>query len=592
MCAAPVAINPDIHRSDIHGSEVKHALKALVIDDSKLDQMILKRMLINNGFDVDVAINGNMAIDIFESYQPDIVFMDLNLPDISGYDLTKIIKRITEDTYIPVIFVTGTSDDDSLGKCLESGGDDFIVKPIKDNLLKAKTDSLLRIKKMHDELLFEKERISAHNEEQLKDLYDADRVIYNIHKPRFFDPGNLDWSYIAQNILSGDIICSAIDPSGNHIILIGDNTGHGLPAAIGSMITCETFYSMVDKGFDIQIIIEEINKKLFYLLPTDRFLCACIIEIDFEYRTMKVWNSGLPSVLICNDKGDLKEKLPSVSLPFGIMLLDINDVVPIRVNLEQGDRVYIYTDGLTEIFDENAEMYGENRLMESIKEHSHLNKRIDAIINDTNLYSNYAAPTDDVLLLEIDCDRTLVKEQTKTKITAVEVKPMTWHISFNFDSDVLSSINPIPAVIQAMVDIQGFGEHREKIFLVLTEMYSNSVEHGILGLDSSIKEEENGFLTYYDMRQSRLDNLTAGSIKIDVEHHVEADTGIVAITMTDCGEGFDYTRVVRDLGINVTKSGRGIALMHDLCRNCTYSNGGSTLKIEYEWKLDSAELSD
>jgi hypothetical protein len=355
------------------------------------------------------------------------------------------------------------------------------------------------------------------------------------------------------------------------------------------MITCETFYSMVDKGFDIQIIIEEINKKLFYLLPTDRFLCACLIEIDFDNHAMKVWNAGLPDILVCESNGVVKHKLPSVHLPFGIVLIDSCDIIPIRINLEQGNRVYMYTDGLTEIFSPEGEMYGEQRLLTSIKSNSALDRRVEAIISETNTYSNNAPATDDVLLLEINCDTSRIKKNKKQKINSVEIEPMNWHLKFDLKMDVICKTNPIPVVIQAMVDIQGFGGHREKIFLVLTKMYSNAIEHGILELNSSIKDEDNGFLKYYEMRQTRLNELIEGEVSIDIEHHVEDEKGILSLAMDDGGVGFDYSGIVANLGKNTGKSGRGIALMYDLCRKCTYSNGGRTLNIEYEWQLGSAE---
>ena len=221
-----VMVSPTLAiEQDVKEPEADEVIKALIIEDSKLDQMILKKMLINKGHDVFIASNAHMAIDLFNNIQPDIVFMDLYLPDTSGYELTKILKGLSGDKDVPVIFVTGASDDGSLEKCLESGGDDFIVKLIKENLLNARTNSLLRVKKIHDELRLEKEVIAAYRDEQIKNLHDAKRVIYNLQKPRFYNSGNMEWIYIPQNILSGDIICSAINPFGNHVFLIGDNQG-------------------------------------------------------------------------------------------------------------------------------------------------------------------------------------------------------------------------------------------------------------------------------------------------------------------------------------------------------------------------------
>lgn len=584
MCPASLAIGQDVNGIKVHG-----LVKALIIEDSKLDQLILKKMLEKNDYDVRVASNGNMAIEMFVEYRPDIVFMNVYLTDANGYDLTKIFKSLSREKYVPIIFVTGESNNESLEKCVDSGGDDFIVKPIREWLVKAKLRSLLRIKKMHDELLVQKQELLSRSEEQLKDLYDADKVIHNIHKPRFYDSGNISWSYIAQNILSGDIVCSAINPSGEHVVLVGDNTGHGLPAAIGSMITCETFYSMVNRGFDIKLIIEEINKKLYYLLPTDRFLSACIMEFNDTYDRMKIWTAGVPSVLICNSRGELKEKIPSMNFPLGIMLLNEKEIAPVRMHLEEGDRVYSYTDGLTEVFDESGEMYGEQRLLDSIKSRSscHLEKRIDAVINDARKFNNNAALTDDILLLEISCNKLIIKKSEKHKIHSNEIEPMNWHVKFELQADVIRKANPIPAIIQAMVNIQGFGEHREKIFLILTEIYSNAVEHGILHMDSRIKDEGDGFLKYYELCQSRLNELVQANVVIDIQHFVEGEKGVVSITIEDDGAGFDYTKVVSELGKNTKKSGHGIRLLSDLCRKCEYSDGGRKLNVEYEWQLEN-----
>jgi two-component system, HptB-dependent secretion and biofilm response regulator len=563
---------------------INDVIKALIIEDSKLDQLILKKILINDGYDVSIASTGHMAMEILNEYQPDIVFMDLNLPDTNGYELTKMIKNMSQEKYIPVIFVTAISDDESLGKCLESGANDFIVKPIKENLLKAKVNSLLRVKKMHDELLLDKETILNHRDGQLKDLHDADKVIHNILEARFYNSGNLDWLNRAKNILSGDIICSAVDPSGNHVILLGDNTGHGLPAAIGAIFTSEIFYSMVNKGFDIQLIIEEINKKLYYALPIDRFLATSILEIDSKYHTVKIWNAGMPDILVCDSEGVLKEKLPSIHLPLGIVLVKESDIVPIRVDLEKGDRIYAYSDGLIECFNIFGEMYGELRLLDSIKSNHDLDKRVGTIINDSKKFSSSPTQSDDILLLEINCDKTLIKKK-KRKINFNRIVPMNWRIQFDFQADIICNSNPIPALVQRMVDIQGFGDHREKIFLILTEMYSNTVEHGILDLNSAIKEEEDGFEKYYDMRQLRLDELTGGNVSIDIKHYIEGKKGIISITMKDNGAGFDYTQTLADISIETRKSGRGISLLNDLCRKVEYSDGGRNLNIEYEWEF-------
>jgi two-component system, HptB-dependent secretion and biofilm response regulator len=566
------------------------ALKALIVDDSELDRLILEKLLLKNGYNVYIATNGYMAIDVFNECQPDIVFMDLYLPEITGFEVTKQIKKIAGDHYVPIMFVTGASDEDTLGRCLESGGDDYIVKPIRENILKAKANVLLRMKKMHDELRFEKERVTVFNALQTKDLKDANKVISNIHKPLFYETKNISWRFVAQNILTGDILCSAIGPSNNHVMLIGDNTGHGLPAAIGSMITCETFYTMVKKGFDVDVIIEEINKKLYKLLPVDRFLAASIIEIDDEYSLMKIWNAGLPDVLVCDPDGNVIQKLPSLHMPLGIRQMKTSDVVPMRINIHDGDYVYVFTDGLTEVFNEVGEMLEEQQLFEIIKSANITENRVDTIVNNISEFIGNQNQADDILLLEIKCDSSFVSsKKSQRKVCVSKLEPMDWHVKFDFQSEFIRNSNPTPILLQAISDIQGLGDHREKLFLILTEMYSNALEHGLLKLDSSIKEEENGFLKYYELRQTMIKELLDGKISIDIEHYIEDTKGIVSITLTHNGASFDSTQYEdASAGENNKFSGRGIALMRSLCRKHEYSDGGKKLNIEYEWEYVSA----
>lgn len=570
---------------ELPNADSKNSVKALIIDRSELDSAILKKILINFSYQVRTAQTGLSAKEIFFEFAPDIVFLNISLPDESVDEITQLVKINSDYNYVPVIYITSADDEAVIGKYLDAGGDDFVVTPIDSSLLIAKVDSLLRSKKLYDSLLNEKSILSKQIQVQKKDLNDANSIISNMHMPRFADSGNLDWAFIAENILSGDILCSAVNPSGEQMILVGDNTGHGLPAAIGSMITSETFYSMVTKGFDMQIIIEEINKKLFHLFPIDRFLAACIICFNDKYNEMKIWNAGFPSVLVVNSEGKLKEKVSSMDMPLGIKLIADDEIIPIRIDLKESDTIYAFTDGLIEVFNKAGKMYGEERLLESIDANHDKKGRVKRIINDSIQFQENDKLNDDLLLLEISCDKKLLKNNKKESIDNTRIKPMVWKTRFEFGKDVLCYTNPIPTLVQTIKDIQGFGDHREKIFLILTEMYSNALEHGILNLDSSIKNLKDGFLKYYNLRQKRLDELQHGNITIDIKQTVEGDKGVVVFAIEHDGAAFDYQGIGKKLDKNASNNGRGIGLINDFCRKFEYSNEGRKLSVEYEWEL-------
>ncbi len=567
-------------------------LKALVVDDSDIDRLILNNLLKNYNVDVCEINDVLMAVEMFVQYKPDIVFMDVNMSGENGYEVTKKIKQLSYNDFVPVIFVTSATDDIALEKCVGLGGDGFIIKPIKENLLRAKIGSLLRTKIIYDELRYQKENILRDSEIQKKDLADADRVIVNIHETHFDDTGNIKWFHAPQNILSGDIICSAISPSGNHVILLGDNTGHGLPAAIGSMITCEIFYSMVKKGIETQLIIGEVNKKLLQLLPVDRFLAACFIEIDEEYRVMKIWNAGIPSIIKYNIGGSLIQKIPSMNLPLGILPINNNEFPPFRVNVDVGDYVYVYSDGLTEEINDTGEMFGEQRLIETIQSSNGFDCRVDRIKNSLINFMGNTKQSDDILLLEINCGKPPNKNYKNYKNYYKEQIPMDWHVRFEFNSDLLRNQDPVPLIIQSIVEMQGFGSHRENIFLILTEMYSNALEHGILKLESSIKDKTDGFSQYYDLRQSRLNELTDCNVEVDIKHKAVDTKGMLTITISDSGDGFDHAKIIDNLSQNTNTYGRGLPFLRDLCQKCEFSNEGKQLEVEYVWEctLDNNKI--
>ena len=581
-----ISLLPDVQGNILEKTPGASNKKALIIDSSQLDRIILNRILCDLSYQTLILEDGYSALDSFKNFSPDIIFMNLNLPGLSSFEVTRQIKSIINDkgVYIPIIYVTSLNDVQVLSEALEAGGDDFLIKPINVPLLKAKVNTLLRTKSLHDSLRADKKEMKRYIDSQNKDLDDAKSIFDQMQMPRFENPGNLHWVYMAQSILSGDVFYSAINPSGEHIILVGDNTGHGLPAAISSVISSEIFYSMVDKGIAIQVIIEELNRKLLHLLPVDRFLATCIMSINSDYTEMEVWNAGFPSILIVSKEGELKEKIVSMDMALGIKHISDKDVMPIRLDLNQGDRIYAYSDGVIETFNEDGEMYGEERFINSIIKNQGVDDRVYKIVNESLYHQEKNELNDDLLLLEINCNNQQIKHKKRVEKDTFKIPPMPWKTRFEFGKESICHTNPVPIVIEAMKNIQGFGEHRATIFLMLTEMYLNALEHGILNLESSMKEEDEGFKKYYELKEKRLQELEQASIAIEVEQSVEDDKGILIITIEDSGKGFDYQNKNQDLSRNTASSGRGVGLLQMLCRKCEYSEAGRRLRVEYEWQ--------
>ena len=131
----------------------------------------------------------------------------------------------------------------------------------------------------------------------------------------------------------------------------------------------------------------------------------------------------------------------------------------------------------------------------------------------------------------------------------------------------------------------GLSKYAGNLYTILAELYSNALEHGVLKLDSAMKDTSDGFLKYYSLRSERLDQ-TEGSVTFGITHKLKTDGGLLIITVKDTGEGFDY-KEFKVKQNNDGYSGRGIHLINDLSEKVTYKGNGNEVEVEFAWHEDS-----
>ena len=107
-------------------------MRILVVEDSKMAQNIAEMILIKLGHDVDVADDGNEAIENFKVNTYDFIFMDLGLPNLDGYEATIKIRELEKSigTHVPITALTANISDECQNKAKQSGMDDFMAKPL------------------------------------------------------------------------------------------------------------------------------------------------------------------------------------------------------------------------------------------------------------------------------------------------------------------------------------------------------------------------------------------------------------------------------------------------------------------------------
>ncbi|OGQ50083.1 MAG: hypothetical protein A3I09_02430 [Deltaproteobacteria bacterium RIFCSPLOWO2_02_FULL_47_10] len=126
--------------------------RILIVDDNKVNIELLKAQLKSYNYTIEMALDGEEALEKISKNPPDMVLLDLMMPKISGYEVCRSIKQNKDTQFIPVIVITALQELDDKLKAIELGADDFLVKPFNKLELITRIKSLLRVKELHDDL--------------------------------------------------------------------------------------------------------------------------------------------------------------------------------------------------------------------------------------------------------------------------------------------------------------------------------------------------------------------------------------------------------------------------------------------------------
>ena len=568
-------------------------MKILIVDDDRVNSTILNRLLSREGHHVLSAEDGQAGVTLFTSERPDLVLMDIRMPLMNGYEAAREIKRISSDRFVPVIFLTAVTDEEGLVQCIESGGDDFLTKPFNRTILQAKIEAMERIRRLHTELHAQKEELEQHQGRVQQELEISQHLFSNIVLAgNLLDAPCLRYMTAPMSLFNGDLLVASYNPAGGLHIMLGDFTGHGLSAAVGAMPLSELFYGMTSQGYSIGDIAEEMNTKLLSIMPTRMFCAACLIEVDFRQKSLLVWNGGLPDVLLVDGRGRMMQRIVSNHLPLGVTPFTPDDRKVGIYEMLEDTRVFLYSDGLTEATRSDNEMFGSERLESYFDGNISPEKLFDHILTTLEDFRGGAQQNDDTSLLEIDCSRA-GEEPAGGRMNRSQKKipPTSWTLAFFFSPQLLQTVDPLPAILNAVMDLQSPEGHRERIHTILAELFSNALDHGLLGLDTRIKCTPEGFLRYYTQREERLARLDHGFIRLDLVHvpqyneNKEKVGGKMHIRMEDGGPGFDHRRVHSTLEGNTSHGGRGIALVRSLCSELIYNDSGNCADVVYQWSV-------
>lgn len=371
----------------------------LVVDDAPANLQIVNSIL-KDDYKIRVATSGAKALVLVKVQPlPDLILLDVVMPEMDGYEVCGILKATPEARDIPVIFLTGKTEADDETKGFDMGAVDYIHKPFLAAVVKARVHTHLMLREAREQLSRQliaiKSELEMARKIQLAILPHATPKIMGLEIAACFVP---------MGSVAGDFYDFLVVDEKHVGILIADATGHGLPAALIASMLQMALAAQFAHASQPARVLAGLNQSLYGKFTT-HFVTAAYIFLDMELGAMKYAGAGHPPLLLWRASTRKTAELEENGMVLG--LFEDATYEEIEVTTEPGDKVVLYTDGILEASNSSQELYGADRFKRFLEINSSLgaDEFSEALLNELSLWSGQPrgqGQKDDITLLTVD----------------------------------------------------------------------------------------------------------------------------------------------------------------------------------------------
>ena len=558
----------------------EQALGILVVGDRDASPSGLSWMVAALGHRALQARSGDEAVAQARAYMPDAILMAFPAPE-DGMRISARIRALQEHGTPPVIHAVPREADARVLGAIQAGGDDYLPAPVSADLLGSKLRDCARIRALQRENAAQKSELERYFNEVEEEQHTASGLMCRlVQMDGICDPA-IKYRFTPAQFLSGDVIAAARTPGNCLQVLVADGTGHGLAASLGVMPVVQPFYAMTQKGFGLATIAKEINRKVREWLPVGRFIAASLIEVDPHARMVSVWNGGNPPLLLIGEDGNELYRFVSRQLPLGIVCSRDMELSVDRFTLEGSAQLIACSDGVVEAMSPDGAPFGIDRLI-AVAAAAARADRLQSINAALDAHLAGRKPHDDLSLVVVDCDASAIRKQgAADAATSGAMRVLrNWRFDIELSPNELRQTDVVPLVLNTLERMNLPPLHRSNLFVVLSELVNNALDHGVLLLDSRLKVDD--MERYLRLREKLLSALTEGWIRIGLRMIERDDEACLRIHIRDSGDGFDWRRQCAP-SQHAQLHGRGLALVRRLCASVDYRDPGNEVIAIYEF---------
>lgn len=384
--------------------------KILIIDDSVENRQLLLRTLARTGYEIVEAGDGQEGLTRAVELLPDLILLDIVMPELDGYQVCEALKQDRCTIDIPVIFLSANTETKDKIKGLEIGGVDYITKPFDRGEVLARVQTQLKIRHLMKELLDKQKRL----EEDLRAAATIQETLLPTDLPAWPEL-DIAWKFLPCDLIGGDIF-NVVPLDETHLgFYMLDVSGHGVPSAMVTVSVAQImtphsgylkkklpsppFYQIVSPREVLEALDEEYPFERFNKFFTIVYLLLDIAQRKFVYSSA----AHPPPLLLHRDRGlEMLDK--------GGTIIGLNGVVPFEQEerqLHPGDKVIFYTDGVVEYLNQEEEPFGTERLYATAQSLQKLpiSEILDGIYDSLMNFGRHAKIQDDISLLGIEINK-------------------------------------------------------------------------------------------------------------------------------------------------------------------------------------------
>lgn len=380
-------------------TDAKEKKLVLVVDDATTNIQMVHSML-KDDYKIRVATSGPKALDLVKIKPlPDIILLDVGMPEMDGYEVCTILKTTPEARDIPVIFLTGKTKADEETKGFAVGAVDYIHKPFSPAVVKARVHTHLMLRAAHEQLAQQLSHIN--NEMELARQIQLSILPQETPKVRGLE---IAARYVPMTSVAGDFYDFIVVDDQHVGILVADVSGHGLPAALIASMLKVALAAQSAHAFDPARVLAGLNQSLCGKFK-NHFATAVYVFVDMDRKSMSVAGAAHPPLLLWRASTESASEILENGLPLGLFAGGTYSATDIPI--ESGSKAALYTDGILETRSPSEQEFGLD-LFKGFLESNHqlgADMLADSLLDELSDWSEHPRgheQEDDVTLLTIE----------------------------------------------------------------------------------------------------------------------------------------------------------------------------------------------